>query len=29
MSWLKSKLWDKELEISIVGLHNAGKTTLM
>jgi ADP-ribosylation factor-like protein 8 len=29
MSWIKSKLWDKEIEISIVGLHNAGKTTLM
>mmetsp|Transcript_45093 Transcript_45093/g.61118 ORF Transcript_45093/g.61118 Transcript_45093/m.61118 type:complete len:167 (+) Transcript_45093:12-512(+) len=26
-SWIKSKLWDRNLEISIVGLSNAGKST--
>jgi ADP-ribosylation factor-like protein 8 len=29
VSWFKSKLWSKQVEISIVGLHNAGKSTLM
>jgi ADP-ribosylation factor-like protein 8 len=29
VSWLKSKLWSREIEISIVGLQNAGKSTLM
>lgn len=28
VSWMKSKLWNKEIEISIVGLQNAGKSTL-
>ena len=27
-NWLNSKLWSRELEIAIVGLQNAGKTTL-
>jgi len=26
---MKSKLWTREIEISIVGLQNAGKSTLM
>ena len=26
-SWIKSKLWDRNLEIAIVGLSNAGKST--
>ncbi len=29
VSWIKSKLWTREIEISIVGLQNAGKSTLM
>lgn len=29
ISWFKSKLWTREIEISIVGLSNAGKSTLM
>lgn len=29
LSWLKSKFFNKELEIAIVGLQNAGKTTLV
>ena len=28
MGWIYSKLWSRELEISIIGLQNAGKTTL-
>jgi ADP-ribosylation factor-like protein 8 len=28
VSWVKSKLWQREIEISIVGLQNAGKSTL-
>ena len=28
MSWISSKLWSRELEMSIIGLQNAGKTTL-
>ena len=28
VSWIYSKLWSRELEISIIGLQNAGKTTL-
>ncbi len=28
VSWVKSKLWSREIEISIVGLQNAGKSTL-
>ena len=27
-SWMKSKLWSREIEISIIGLQNAGKSTL-
>ena len=27
--WIKSLFWKKNLEISVVGLQNAGKTTLM
>lgn len=27
--WLKSAFFNKELEISIVGLQNAGKSTLV
>jgi len=29
MDWLKSLFWNKELEISIIGLQNAGKSTLV
>lgn len=29
VSWIYSKLWTREIEISIVGLQNAGKSTLM
>jgi GTPase SAR1 family protein len=29
LSWIKSKFFNKELEIAIVGLQNAGKTTLV
>lgn len=29
MEWIRSKLFAKELEISLVGLQNAGKTTLV
>ena len=29
LDWLKSFFWLKELELSIVGLQNAGKTTLV
>ena len=29
LAWIKSKLFSKELEIAIVGLQNAGKTTLV
>lgn len=29
LAWLKSKFFNKELEIAIVGLQNAGKTTLV
>ena len=29
LSWVKSKFFNKELEIAIVGLQNAGKTTLV
>ena len=28
-SWIASKFWNKELELSIIGLQNAGKSTLM
>jgi len=28
VSWIKSKLWNREIELSIVGLQNAGKSTL-
>ena len=29
MDWIKGLFWSKELELSIVGLQNAGKTTLV
>ena len=29
MDWIKAKFFNKELEIAIVGLQNAGKTTLV
>ncbi len=29
VDWINSLFWNKELEISIVGLQNAGKTTLV
>jgi ADP-ribosylation factor-like protein 8 len=29
LDWIKSKFFNKELEIAIVGLQNAGKTTLV
>lgn len=27
--WFRNLFWNKELEISIVGINNAGKTTLI
>eukprot|EP00890_Picochlorum_soloecismus_P004985 jgi/Picsp_1/5488/NSC_02847-R1_adp-ribosylation factor-like protein 8a len=29
LEWLKSLLWTKEMELSLVGLQNAGKTSLV
>ena len=29
LTWFKSKFFNKELEIAIVGLQNAGKSTLV
>lgn len=29
LDWFKSKFFNRELEIAIVGLQNAGKTTLV
>ena len=29
LAWIKSKFFNKELELAIVGLQNAGKTTLV
>ena len=29
IDWLKDLFWKKELEMSVVGLQNAGKTTLI
>lgn len=29
LNWFKSKFFNKELEIAIVGLQNAGKSTLV
>lgn len=29
LDWIRSKFFNKELEIAIVGLQNAGKTTLV
>jgi ADP-ribosylation factor-like protein 8 len=27
--WFRNLFWNKELEISIIGINNAGKTTLI
>ena len=29
LDWIKNRFFNKELEIAIVGLQNAGKTTLV
>ena len=29
VDWVRALFWNKEIEISIVGLQNAGKTTLV
>ena len=29
LDWIKSRFFNKELEMAIVGLQNAGKTTLV
>ncbi len=29
MEWFKKLFWSKEMELSVVGLQNAGKTTLI
>ena len=29
VNWIYSKLWNTELEMSIIGLQNAGKSTLL
>lgn len=29
LDWFKSRFFNKELEVAIVGLQNAGKTTLV
>ena len=29
ITWMKSFFWKQDLELSIVGLQNAGKTTLV
>ena len=29
LDWIKSKFFNRDLEIAIVGLQNAGKTTLV
>ncbi len=29
LDWIKSRFFNRELEIAIVGLQNAGKTTLV
>ena len=29
LDWIKGKFFNRELEIAIVGLQNAGKTTLV
>ena len=29
MDWIKSLFWKQELELTLVGLQNAGKTTLV
>lgn len=29
LDWVRALFWSKELELSVVGLQNAGKTTLL
>ena len=29
LDWVRNMFWNKELEMSIVGLQNAGKSTLV
>ena len=29
IEWFKKLFWSKEMELSVVGLQNAGKTTLI
>ena len=29
IDWFRKKFWGKELELSVIGLQNAGKTTLI
>ena len=29
IEWIKSKFWKQEMELTLVGLQNSGKTTLV